>query len=107
MFTAESFNLARPRVYLVISMLSASSLNLFCPNFGFLPLGFCVCVCVCVGVCVCVCVRERQTEKKDLNFFLLISVHQKLWDIDSKKLWDIEKIFIKKFIPGLPWWRSD
>lgn len=78
-FTAELFNLAHPRVYLVFSMLSASILNLFCLKLWISPFR---------GVCVCV----TEREKKDLNFFLLVNVHQKLQDM--------EKIFIKiEFIP--------
>ena len=80
-FTAELFNLAHPRVYLVFSMLSASILNLFCLKLWISPFRV-----------VCVCVWQRQKEKKDLNFFLLVNVHQKLQDM--------EKIFIKiEFIP--------
>ena len=58
-FTAELFNLAHPRVYLVFSMSSASILNLFCFKLWIFPFRV---------VCLCVCVTETEREER-FNFF--------------------------------------
>lgn len=96
-FTAESLNLVHPRVYLAISMVSASILNLFWFNFGFLPSGF----------CVCVCKRQREkerrrgetqkeVEKRDFAFFsLLINIHWRNYRLKRKYWYKI------KFVPSV------